>query len=183
MVESTSRAAQLEASEERKKRNEVGRYTIDEAVKLLLEHTKLKKYSEEDLMDSLSNLVEEKQVRNFSSFRESYLYLSYPGFLKPDEEPKIIVSWDDLNEVWLPSLDVKWRIPNPFKKKNAIDESLNEKVVNVWSDERIEELHKEYLETGLSHKALGEKHGVSKQMITKLLKKHEKIKSTKKFWI
>lgn len=179
MVESINRDEQLRAAEERKKRNEVGLYTIKEAVKLLLEHTKLKKYPEDDLKDLLSKLVEEKQVRNFSSFRESYLHLDFAGFLKSSKEPKIIVSWDDLNDVWLPSINVEWKFPNPFKKKNTIDESLNEKVVNVWSDERLEALHKESLEPGVTHKSLGEKYNVKRQRITALLKRYkEKRKKT-----
>ena len=121
MVESTSRAAQLEALEQRKKRNEIGRYTIQEAAELAHTHIEPQTQTISSLEESLENLVEEKQVRNVSSYREPYLFLSFPGPLKGNNEPEIIVQWDDLNEVWLPSLNIKWQFPNPFKKVDVFE--------------------------------------------------------------
>ena len=123
MVESTSRAAQLEASEERKKRNEVGRYTTDEATELVHTHIEPQTQTILFLKKSLENLVDKELVRNFSSFREPFLLLSLPGPLKGNNEPKTIVRWDDLNEVWLPSIDVQWRFPNPFKRVDVCDKN------------------------------------------------------------
>ena len=168
MAESINREEQLRFAEERKKRNEVGLYTIEEAVKHLLEHIKLKKYSEEDLKDSLSKIVEEKQVRNFSSFRESDLHLDYPGFLKPSKEPKIIVRWDDLNDVWLPSIDVEWKFPNPFKRINIFDknsQSSQDSIRNLKKTDWISMAEKFGVEILKNHKS--NKPKLSKALVAK----------------
>ena len=170
MVESISREEQLRAEEEKKKRNEVGWYTIDEAVKLLLEHTKLKKYSEDDLNDSLSKLVEEKQVRNKSSYREPHYFIFPESFIHRKQEPKIIVRWDDLNEVWLPSLNIKWQFPNPCKKIGVFErdsQSSQDSIRNLTKDawvSKAKEIGIEILENQKFHRTKFTKDSLAKKI-------------------
>lgn len=140
MVKKMSRAAQLEALEQRKKRNEIGRYTIDEAAELVHKHIESQTQTILSLKKSLENLVRKKQVRNFSRYRKPYDFIWPESFSPIKQEPKIIVQCDDLNEVWLPSLNIKWQFPNPFKKVDVFEsdsQSAQDSIRNLTKDDWV----------------------------------------------
>ena len=116
-----SRAATLEEAAARRKRLEIGRYTIVEAVDTLLKNEPKIKATRNQLIESIKLLVKNKEVRDFTHISDDFIAPLTP-LRHSIKAFNTTVNYQDLNEVWLPKIRTNWRFPNPFTRSSLQNE-------------------------------------------------------------
>jgi len=121
MVEKMTQSAKLASAKERKQRNDSGRYTLEEALEIVLLNTLPKTVTKSSIKKLLKKMIDENLVKNWSDERWIFPLPLYRG---STEE----LRWDELNDVWLSSTKIEWRFPNPADKMN-VDRVINHRKI------------------------------------------------------
>jgi hypothetical protein len=166
-IAESMRPAMYEQQEEEKRK--AGRYTLEDAAKLIAESGET---SEAQMLAKLETAAGNHALPTYLPGHNSETrYGQGPGRTRTVSTFYDECYWEDLNK-WLDVNDKRLTFRFSEPQATLANNATKPKARNTWTDSKLKALRQEHKE-GLTHDDLAEKHGCSRQNISKYLKKAE----------